>query len=115
MLTFFSYDCPRCGGVDEAKFETAGPHVKQVCLHCGAYVKLFNKALIPSSAEIKIKIWQIAGENVNEIDKAKSLMGFIELPIDTSCYTSEWPRSLMERLQYWKLYLKIRSLIPIHQ
>lgn len=112
METFFNHTCHRCGGVDEAKFETSGPHVKQVCLHCGAYVKFMPKQNIPSLPQIRLKIWQVANEDKSIIQSAKDKTGFRELPQDAECYDKEFPRGLLESLMWWDIYLTVRSLVP---
>jgi|SRR6187399_97313 len=112
MDNFFNYECHKCGGIDEAKFSIAGPHVKQTCLHCGAYVKFFDKGRLPSLIEIRLKIWQITKEDIATINKAKESVGYKELPVDKSLYNNTWPKSVLEILQWWKVYLKVRSLVP---
>ena len=111
MDKFFTHSCDSCGGVDEAKFTMSGPHVKQTCLHCGRYVKFFNKHDLPHIEEIRKAIWYLANADINTIASAKHSTGFIQLPENTE-YTSTWPHKVLMQLQYWKLYLKVRSLVP---
>lgn len=96
---FFETACYKCGCVDEAKFvfSTNGA-VKQVCLHCGAYIKFFNKSLVPTTHAIKEKIWYIAEMNLELINMAKKQCEFID-----------YKPGLAQQLQYWKLYLTIRN------
>ena len=94
---FFETICHQCGAMDEAKFTFAGPHIKQVCLHCGCYIKFFNKSSIPDSKDIKQKIWHIADGNIEVINKAKKQVEFLENLT-----------GLNQKLMYWKLYLYLR-------
>ncbi len=103
MENFFTHSCHKCGGIDEAKFTVAGPHVKQICLHCGCYVKFFDKSLIPAVAEIRMKIWGISKGNVDIIEKAKEAVAYHEMPDKTGLYA---------KLVWWKVYLKVRAIIP---
>lgn len=103
MDNFFNHECHKCGGIDEAKFSLAGPHVKQTCLHCGCYVKFFDKSLIPSVPDIRNAIWVWSNKNVEIINKAKESTGFTE---------PEKVNSLWAKLSWWKVYLKVRSLVP---
>lgn len=91
------YECHVCGVVDEAKFVYAGPHIKQLCNSCGKYVKFFNKALIPDVKEIKLSIWGIK-KDVETIEQAKKECGFVD-----------GLTGLDEKIQYWRLYLYMRS------
>jgi hypothetical protein len=103
MDNFFNYTCKKCKGEDEAKFCIAGPHVKQVCLHCGTYVKFIDKSLMPSVVDIKHAIWVWSGNDLEIINKAKEKTGFIE---PENNYT------LSAKLTWWNVYLKVRSLAP---
>jgi hypothetical protein len=100
MKSFFEHKCTRCGVIDEARFLFAGPHIKQVCNSCGAYVKFFDKSLIPDVKEIKLKIWVISDQNLELIEKAKKEMEFAG-----AC------SGLWEKIMYWRLYLKVREHI----
>lgn len=106
MENFFTNECHKCGGIDEAKFVIAGPHVKQVCLHCGFYVKFFDKSQIPSATEIRLKIWGITGGNLEIIEDAKKKCDFTPLPNQNG---------LLAKLLWWKVYLTARSLIPSNE
>lgn len=48
---FLEHHCVKCGITDEAKFILGSVHLKQVCNHCGFYVKFFDKTKLPSTAE----------------------------------------------------------------
>jgi hypothetical protein len=85
MLTFFEHSCFKCGIVDEYKFTYAGPHIKQVCNNCGAYVKFFDKNKIPDIKEIKLKIWHLTNQDLTVIS------------------------FLNGKMMYWKLYLTALS------
>lgn len=96
---FFETGCHKCGCIDEAKFVfSSNMAVKQVCNGCGAYIKFFDKGLVPTHIAIKQKIWYIVEADVKIIDAAKKEVEFIELT------------GMQQRLMYWKLYLYIRSL-----
>jgi hypothetical protein len=99
MKAFFEHKCHKCGLIDEARFVHAGPHLKQICNGCGFYVKFIDKSEIPDHIEIKQKIWFIANQNLALIKKAKQEVEFIELT------------GLSRKLQYWKLYLKVREYV----
>ena len=93
MNYFFEYSCNRCGLIFEASFVFAGPHIKQVCYGCNAYVKFFDKKLIPDVKEIKIKIWAVVSQDVSLIEAAKKQIGFIPA------------NGLTEKIMYWRLYI----------
>lgn len=95
---FFETECHKCGSVDEAKLILGSVHVKQVCNGCGAYVKFFNKALIPDIPEIKMKIWAVAEQDLSIIADAKLDIDFV--PNLTGLYG---------KIMYWKLYLYLRG------
>lgn len=101
METFFTHSCHKCGGTDEAKFVIAGPHVKQVCLHCGFYVKFASQDIIPDIKEIRLKIWQIAKGNTEIIEQAKTKTGYIAID-----------DKLLHKIQWWRVYLLVRALVP---
>jgi len=98
MELFIPHNCVACGVTDEAKFLLSGPHVKQVCNHCGKYVKFVSKGFVPDHNETKLRIWAIT-QDTCYIDAAKELMGFVE-------NTTGVERKLM----YWRLYLKLREM-----
>lgn len=98
-FAFFPTTCVKCGAVDEANFVFAGPHLKQVCGHCRAYIKFFDKSLIPSVKEIKIKIWAMSGADLNKINMAKENILF-----------AEKLTGLSEKVEYFKLWREIRKL-----
>lgn len=101
MELMIPYDCPRCGVTDEAQFRFAGPHIKQVCNHCGSYVKFFNKSKIPDHQEIRLKIWSIT-QDLDTINKAKSNIGFVENL-----------KGLHLKIMYWRLYLELRKGVEV--
>ena len=86
--------------VDEARFYFSGPHIKQVCNQCGAYVKFFQQRNIPDVTEIKLRIWAITNDE-SHINACKSEVGF--------------PASLdglppvQKKMLYWRLYLVVRE------
>lgn len=96
---FFETSCHKCGCIDEAKFVfSSNGAVKQVCNNCSAYIKFFDKSLVPNVIVIKQKIWYIVEGNIQEIQDAKKEVEFIEVT------------GMAQRLQYWKLYLYLRKL-----
>jgi hypothetical protein len=101
MENFFTHSCHKCGGVDEAKFVLSGPHVKQVCLHCGFYVKFAGHAIIPDIAEIRLRIWQISKGNVEIIEAAKVATGYVQIE-----------DKLLHKIQWWRVYLRVRATVP---
>lgn len=111
MDNFFNHTCRKCGGIDEAKFTQSGPHVKQLCLHCGCYVKFFDKSVLPDISDIRMKIWIVSGKNANLINSAKESVSFHEYS-DTVKYSNTWTKLVLQKLQWWKVYLKVRSLVP---
>jgi hypothetical protein len=99
MEHLMPHTCHRCGATAEANFVHAGPHIKQVCLKCGFYVKFISKGLIPDIKTVKMRIWSIVEGELEIIDLAKGEIGFILEGLD----------ALDQKLMYWQLYLKIRS------
>lgn len=103
MKDFFQDNvCHSCGAVDEPRFTYAGPHIKSICNHCQKYIKFINKQEIPDTQEIKLKIWALAEKNVNLINAAKKDIDFID-----------GLKGIDEKLQYWKLYLKVRLVLKL--
>lgn len=98
MELLIPHECHRCGVVDEAKFTFAGPHIKQVCNNCNSYVKFFNKSWVPDKTEIKLRIWAIT-QCTSTLASLKKEIGFIDTGLTP----------LEEKMQYWRLYLKVRS------
>lgn len=98
MELFIPHNCSACGKTEEAKFLFSGPHVKQVCGHCNAYVKFVSKSIIPDATEIRLKIWSIT-QDVPLIEAAKEQCGFVE-----------GLSGLQNRIMYWRLYLSVRAL-----
>lgn len=94
------FECHHCGVVDEAQYVFSGPHIKQICGSCGAYVKFVSKASIPDAREIKLKIWSITKQNLEIIDNAKQLCGFVE-----------GLNGIEKNIMYWRLYRQIRALL----
>lgn len=76
----------------------SGPHIKQVCAHCGSYVKFISKALVPDSRETKLRVWAITNQDEEAIATAKKSVGFIENLT-----------GIERNMMYWRLYLHIRS------
>lgn len=95
---FIETSCHKCGSCNEAKFYISGPHLKQVCIDCGAYIKFFDKSLVPDVTEIKQKIFYMMDGDLNLIEKGKIDCEFI--PNLTG---------LTNKLMYWKLYLQLRK------
>lgn len=97
---FFEHICHEsdCGLADEARFLHAGPHIKQVCNGCGAYVKFFPEHLIPDVEYIKQKIWNIVDADQSRIDAMKKDVEFIE-----------GLSGKYAKLMYWNLYLNLRQ------
>jgi len=52
----------------------AGPHIKEVCSGCGAYIRFAPKVTIPSFQESKQMIWAIT-QDVELISEKKKEMG----------------------------------------
>lgn len=99
MELFIPHNCSACGQTEEAKFVFSGPHVKQICNSCNAYVKFVSKSAIPDATEIKLKIWAIT-KDVSFIDAAKEQCGFVE-----------GLTGLQNRMMYWRLYLSVKALM----
>lgn len=97
---FFETGCHKCGIMDEAKFvfSTNGA-VKQICNNCRAYIKFFDKSLVPTVHDIKKKIWYITEADIQSINEAKKAVEFVE-----------GLTKLNAQLMYWDLYLHIRKL-----
>lgn len=85
--------CHRCGVIGESRLTWAGPHIKQSCDACWAYVKFYDKALIPDMREMKIAIWGLVKADLNIINQVKNEIGFVEKLT-----------GLDAKLQYYKLY-----------
>ncbi len=98
MENFFNYECHKCGLIDEACFVYSGPHIKQICNGCSAYVKFFDKAKLPDVKEIKIKIFSACLSDLKLVHKAKNEMGFIDGLTGVSA-----------KMMYLKLYLFVRK------
>lgn len=97
---FFPHTCPRCNVTDEARFTYAGPHIKQVCNGCGAYVKFFDKGLIPDVRAIREKIWFVSGKDLELVHKAMSAAEYIP-------GTGE----ITAKMQWWRVWLEVRKII----
>lgn len=97
---FFETSCHKCGFIDEAAFTfSTNGAVKQICNNCHAYVKFFDKSLVPTVYDIKVKIWYIVQKNMAIIEQAKKDVEFIS---DLT--------KLSQQLMYWRLYLRIREI-----
>lgn len=94
------FECHHCGVVDEAKFVFSGPHIKQVCNCCDAYVKFISKANVPDATETKLRVWAISSQSSELINQAKQACGFIE---DL--------KGIERNMMYWRLYLAVRLII----
>lgn len=95
---FFEHECHKCGSVDEARFSLGSVHLKQICNGCGAYVKFFDKKLLPDIPEIKIKIWGIT-QDLRVISQAKDDIDFVP-----------GLSGLYGKVMYWKLYIQLRKV-----
>ena len=95
---FLENDCHICGTVAESKLYWSGPHIKQVCQFCGHYIKFIKPLYIPTTREIKEKIWFMTDGNKEAISAAKESVEFIE-----GC-TGPY-----EKVMYFKLYLHLRT------
>ncbi|MGJ1360588.1 hypothetical protein ACR79B_05120 [Sphingobacterium spiritivorum] len=93
------YECPHCGVADEAKFVFSGPHIKQVCNHCDAYVKFISKSAVPDATEVRLRIWSITNQSTELIEKAKTKCGFVENL-----------KGVERNIMHWRLYLTIRDI-----
>ena len=98
VTPFIETSCHKCGSCDEAKFVQSGPHLKQICIDCGAYIKFFDKSQIPGIEEIKLKIFYMVDKNLDVIRLGKNEIEFIDGLI-----------GLAGKLQYWKLYIHLRK------
>ncbi|RZJ92459.1 MAG: hypothetical protein EOO20_01755 [Chryseobacterium sp.] len=98
MDLFIPHFCPVCGQTEEAKFVFSGPHVKQVCGNCDAYVKFVSKSVVPDATETRLKIWSIT-QDVPLIDAAKEECKFVDGLI-----------GLEKRMMCWRLYIAVRKL-----
>jgi len=94
------FECHHRGVVDEAKFVFSGPHIKQVCNCCDAYVKFIPKASIPDATETKLRIWSITQQSQELIQQAKRECGFVDNLTGVE-------RNIM----YWRLYLAVRAIV----
>lgn len=72
--TDLSPTCHKCDTRIPNLFSFSGPHIKQYCAHCNAYIKFAQKSAIPSYIESKNKIWTIC-QDQQVIDKLKNKMG----------------------------------------
>jgi len=100
MILLKPYECPHCGAADEAKFVFSGPHIKQVCNHCDAYVKFIPKSQVPDATEPKLRIWASTDQDEQKIAQGKSRCGFIENLT-----------GIERNMMYWRLYLAIRRVM----
>jgi len=85
--------CHKCGVIGESRLAWAGPHIKQSCDNCGAYIKFYDKAKLPDVREIKIKIFGLAERNLEKIQYWKNQIKFVE-----------GLSGIDEKLEYYKLY-----------
>ena len=108
----FHNDCHKCGYSGESRFSISGTHLKQICGKCGFYIKFLDHKLFPSVADLRLKIWGISGGNKELIEMAKVDISFAEIRNNDTSISN----SLTNKLQYWKLYLKVRelSIAPIN-
>lgn len=97
---FFPHSCHRCGQTDEARFAYAGPHVKQVCNACGAYVKFFPIGAIPDVLTIRGKIWYVSGQSRELIERAKVAAEY-----------ADQPDKLQAQMAWWRVWLEVRKII----
>lgn len=95
---FLENDCHKCGHVGESKLYWSGPHIKQVCANCGFYIRFIKPLSIPTTREIKEKIWFMTNANKDAISNAKTECEFIE-----GC------TGAYEKIMYFKLYLWLRK------
>lgn len=95
--------CHKCGVIGESILSWAGPHIKQSCASCGAYIKFYDKARIPDVREVKIQIWGLAASDIELIDKIKSNIRFVE---NLS--------GLDAKLEYYKLYKAIKTFKSVN-
>lgn len=98
VTPFLEHSCERCGSCNEAKFVHAGPHIKQICIDCGAYVKFYPASKIPDVKEIKQKIFFMMDGDIAMIEAAK-----------TTCEFIPNQSGIDNKIQYWKLYLHLRK------
>lgn len=94
MKPFIPSNCHRCGYAGESNLVMAGPHVKQTCGNCNAYIKFYDKTSIPDLREIKLAIMELAGGDISGIEGAKKEVRF---------FKEKSP--VFEKVQYWKLLI----------
>ena len=94
------YECHHCGVTDEAKFVFSGPHIKQMCNRCNAYVKFIPKASLPDATEVRLRIWSITEQSQEIIDQAK-----------VDCNFVGGLRGTEHNVMYWRLYLAVRDVL----
>lgn len=98
VTPFIETSCHKCGACDEARFVNSGPHLKQICIACGAYIKFFDKAKVPDVKEVKLKIFYMTEGDLSFMSQLKKESEFIE-----------GLTGLQQKLMYWKLYLHARK------
>lgn len=97
---FFPTTCHRCGVTDEARFQYAGPHIKQVCNACGFYVKFFDKGAIPDVRAIREKIWFVSKQDLELVHKAMTEAEYVA-----------GTEGMTAKMMWWKVYLQVRKLV----
>lgn len=85
--------CTNCNAVDESDFIVPGV---KMCHHCSYLLGSVDPAALPSIDSIKYKILSLANGGINIIQEAKEKINFIT-------------DSTMLWIQYWRLYLHLRS------
>ena len=95
---FAELTCHKCHAVGESKFTISGPHIKQSCSVCGAYIKFIHQRELPSLKDVRAAIWQKVEGDEAVIDQLKDESNFIYYKSDPDRF-----------VQYWKLWLKICS------
>jgi hypothetical protein len=88
--------CHKCDTKLPEKYSFAGPHIKEICSACGAYIRFAPKVCIPSFIESKQKIWAVTND-VDLINNKKSEMGVFHKDL----------KGLYANVAYHNLYVEI--------
>lgn len=88
--------CHKCDTKLPTKFSYSGPHIKEICGECNAYIKFANKVSVPPFQESKNRIWATTN-NLALIEEEKTKMGVFHKDL----------KGIHANISYHNLYVNI--------
>lgn len=88
--------CHKCDTLLPTIYAFAGPHIKEICGACGAYIRFAPKQVIPDFKESKALIWAVTND-LAIIEKEKKEMGVFHKDLN----------GLARNMYYHNLYVRI--------